>query len=140
MMTGFSYLCSHPSMTSLLLFPKLLIAGGASFLGTLEVPPATPIDNHTLAGEKIPAPLVVCRDQWGTPMLPNAKGGYSLIAPINRKLIAQSLWIPPVSGTRPVVEIPPPPAPPTSTDSSKPATASPSSAAPSAASPATKKP
>ena len=95
----------------LILLPKLLIAGGASFLGTLQFPPVTPLDNHTLAGEKIPAVEVVTRDRWGTPMLPDTKGGYSLIAPINKKLILQSLWIPPVSGTRPVIEVPAPAAP-----------------------------
>jgi hypothetical protein len=35
-------------------------------------------------------------------MPPDGKAGYSLIAPIRKKLIEQSLWIPPVSGTRPV--------------------------------------
>jgi hypothetical protein len=58
--------------------------------------------NHTLAGEKIPAREVVCRDRWGTPMLPDGKGSYSIIAPIDKGLIAQSLWIPPVSGSRPI--------------------------------------
>ena len=93
-----------------LLLPKLLIAGGASFLGTLDLPPAVDMLNHTLAGEKIPARQVVCRDRWGTPMLPDGKGGYSIISPIDKKLIAQSLWIPPVSGVRPT----PTPAPPVS--------------------------
>ena len=88
-------------MISLLLLPKLLIAGGSSFLGTLELPPSIDMINHTLAGEKIPAREVVCRDRWGTPMLPDGKGGYSIIAPIDKSLIAQSLWIPPVSGSRP---------------------------------------
>ena len=94
-------------MTPLLLFPKLFLAGGA-FLGVLEIPPTVPLDNHTLAGEKIPASQVVTRSHFGTPMLPDGKGGYSLIAPINKKFIEQSLWIPPVSGTRPVVEAPAP--------------------------------
>lgn len=98
-------------MTPFLLLPKLFLAGGA-FLGTLQVPQDIPIDNHTLAGEKIPASQVVTRSYWGTPMLPDGKGGYSLIAPINKKLIARSLWIPPVSGTRPPVETPVPPATP----------------------------
>ena len=89
-------------MISLLLLPKLLIAGGSSFLGNIELPPAVLTMNHTLKGEQIPAAQVVCRDRWGTPMLPDGKGSYSLIAPINKKLIAQSLWIPPVSGKRPV--------------------------------------
>jgi len=88
-------------MISLLLLPKLLIAGGSSFLGTLELPPSLDMINHTLAGEKIPTREVVCRDRWGTPMLPDGKGGYSIISPIDKGLIAQSLWIPPVSGSRP---------------------------------------
>jgi len=89
-------------MISLLLLPKLLIAGGSSFLGALELPPSPDMINHTLAGEKIPAREVVCRDRWGTPMLPDGKGSYSIIAPIDKGLIAQSLWIPPVSGSRPI--------------------------------------
>jgi hypothetical protein len=97
-------------MTFLLLLPKLLIAGGSSFLGTLELPPSPDMINHTLAGEKIPAREVVCRDRWGTPMLPDGKGGYSIIAPIDKGLIAQSLWIPPISGSRPT----PTPTPPVS--------------------------
>jgi hypothetical protein len=96
------YLNLSPSMVFLSLLPKLLIAGGSSFLGTLEIPPPQVINNHTLAGEKIPSTQVVCRDRWGTPMLPNGKAGYSLIAPINKDLIAQSLWVPPVHGERPV--------------------------------------
>jgi hypothetical protein len=88
-------------ITPFLLIPKLLLAGGSSFLGNLELPAMVDVPNHTLAGEKIPASKVVCRNQWGTPMLPDGKAGYSLIAPINEKLIAQSLWIPPVSGSRP---------------------------------------
>lgn len=90
-------------MISLLLLPKLLIAGGSSFLGNVEMPTLTQTMNHTLKGEQIPSAQVVCRDQWGTPMLPDGKGSYSLIAPINKKLIAQSLWIPPVSGKRPAL-------------------------------------
>lgn len=89
-------------MLFLSLLPKLLIAGGSSFLGTLELPQPQVINNHTLAGEKIPSVQVVCRDRWGTPMLPNGKAGYSLIAPINKDLIAQSLWVPPVHGERPL--------------------------------------
>jgi hypothetical protein len=90
-------------MISLLLLPKLLIAGGSSFLGNVDMPTLTQTMNHTLKGEQIPSAQVVCRDHWGTPMLPDGKGSYSLIAPINKKLIAQSLWIPPVSGKRPAV-------------------------------------
>ena len=91
-------------MTPLLLLPKLFLAG-ASMLFTMQVPQEIPVDNHTLAGEKIAAAQVVTRSRWGTPMLPDGKGGYSLIAPINKKFIAQSLWIPPVSGTRPALEV-----------------------------------
>ena len=47
----------------LLLLPKLLIAGGSSFLGNLELPPNVDMMNHTLVGEKIPAKEVVCRDR-----------------------------------------------------------------------------
>jgi len=91
-------------MNSLVLLPKLLLAGGASFLGTLQLPPDVEMINHTLAAEKIPAQQVVCRDRWGTPMLPDGKGSYSVIAPLDKmdkRLIAQSLWIPPVSGVPP---------------------------------------
>lgn len=91
-------------MNAFLFLPKLLIAGGSSFLGNIDLPPAVQTMNHTLAGEKIPSSQVVCRDRWGTPMLPEGKGSYSLIAPINKKLIAQSLWIPPVSGKRPTAK------------------------------------
>lgn len=87
-----------------LLLPKLLIAGGSSFLGTIDLPAPEQTMNHTLAGAQIPSSLVVCRDRWGTPMPPDGKGSYSLIAPLNKKLIAQSLWIPPVSGKRPTAK------------------------------------
>lgn len=72
----------------------LLIAGG-SFLGAFAAPQETDVVNHTLRGEVIPAKEVVCRNMWGTPMLPDGKGGYSLIAPINPEFIAQSLLQPP---------------------------------------------
>lgn len=88
-------------MISFALLPAFLIAGGSSFLGNLELPPEVQLMNHTLAGEKIPSAQVVCRNRWGTPMLPNGKAGYSIIAPIKKELVAQSLWIPPVSGSRP---------------------------------------
>jgi len=89
-------------MNFLSLLPKLLIAGGSSFLGNVEIPTNPLIMNHTLSGEKIPGDKVVCRDRWGTPMLPDGKGGYSLIAPIKKSLISQSLWVPPVAGERPL--------------------------------------
>ncbi|MBE2203430.1 MAG: hypothetical protein IAE94_03680 [Chthoniobacterales bacterium] len=72
----------------------LLIAGG-SFLTAFSAPQEPVMMNHTLRGEQIPAKEVVCRNRWGTPMLPDGKGGYSLIAPINPEFIAQSLIQPP---------------------------------------------
>lgn len=75
----------------------LLLAGGA-FLGSVtQTTTTTEIDmyNHTLRGERILAREVVCRNRWGTPMLPDGKGGYSLIAPINQEFIAWSLIQPP---------------------------------------------
>lgn len=75
----------------------LLIAGGA-FLGTLATPPETPMVNHTLRGEAVLAKEVVCRNYWGTPMLPNGTGGYSLTAPISPEFIARSLVQPPKTG------------------------------------------
>jgi len=88
-------------MNPLIFIPAFLIAGGSSFLGNLEMPADVQMMNHTLAGEKIPSEQVVCRNRWGTPMLPDGKAGYSVIAPIKKGLITQSLWIPPVSGSRP---------------------------------------
>jgi hypothetical protein len=72
----------------------LLIAGGA-FLSTLATPQDPDMFNHTLRGERVLAREVVCRNMWGTPMLPDGKAGYSLIAPINPEFIAQSLIQPP---------------------------------------------
>jgi len=101
-------------MTLTLLLPKLFLAGSsviapmvvpaASQQTDLKLPDSVEMMNHTLAGEKIPAKDVVCRSRWGTPMPPDNKGGYSLIAPIKKHLIAQSLWIPPVSGKRPKLD------------------------------------
>ena len=75
----------------------LLIAAAAALLGAITQPPQE-LYNHTLRGERIPAKEVVCRNRWGTPMLPDGKGGYSLIAPINPDYIAQSLMQPPITG------------------------------------------
>jgi hypothetical protein len=97
-------------MTPIVLLPKLFLAGGA-FLAALQAPTDSTVDNHTLAGDKISPSQIVTRSQWGTPMLPDGKGGYSLIAPVDKKLIEQSLWIPPVFGTRPAVEVAVPSAP-----------------------------
>lgn len=74
----------------------ILIAGGA-FIGTLATPKEVDMINHTLLGERVLAKEVVCRNRWGTPMLPDGKGGYSLIAPINPEFIARSLVQPPLT-------------------------------------------
>ena len=76
---------------------SLLLAGG-TFLGAVsQTTTVKEIDtfNHTLRGERILAKEVVCRSRWGTPMLPNGKGGYSLISPINQEFIERSLFQPP---------------------------------------------
>jgi hypothetical protein len=71
-----------------------LIAGG-TILTSLVIPEEPDLMNHTLAGEKVKAKEVVCRNAWGTPMLPDGKGSYSLIAPIDPVLIERSLIQPP---------------------------------------------
>jgi hypothetical protein len=71
----------------------LLLAGGA-FFGAITQPEPE-LSNHTLRAELVLANEVVCRNRWGTPMLPDGKGGYSLIAPINQEFISQSLIQPP---------------------------------------------
>jgi hypothetical protein len=74
---------------------SLIIAGGIALAAPSNQFSWPDIDNHTLKGEKIPSSKVVTRNVWGTPMLPDGTGGYSLIAPINEDYIAQSLIIPP---------------------------------------------
>jgi hypothetical protein len=86
---------------SLAFFPKLLIAGGASFLGTLSIPSQPALENHTLAGEKVKATNVVCRTCWGTPMPPDERAGYRVTAPLRGSLIRESLWVPPVNNAKP---------------------------------------
>ncbi len=91
----------------------LLIAGGA-FISTFAPPQEPEMFNHTLRGERVPAKEVVTRNMWGTPMLPDGKGGYSVIAPINPEFIAQSLVQPPrTSGPvfRPIAAVGPAPGP-----------------------------
>ncbi len=75
----------------------LLIAGGmmVTSVTTTETTTFPDMYNHTLLGEEILAEKVVTRNRWGTPMLPDGTGGYSLIAPINEEYIARSLIIPP---------------------------------------------
>lgn len=77
----------------------LIIAGGVFVGGALQTenPELPEMFNHTLIGERIPAEEVVCRNRWGTPMLPDGKGGYSVIAPINQEFINRSLVQPPVT-------------------------------------------
>ncbi len=77
----------------------LLIAGGMMVSQTTTTQTTTfpEMYNHTLLGELVLADEVVTRNRWGTPMLPDGKGGYSLIAPINEEFIAQSLIIPPIT-------------------------------------------
>ena len=72
----------------------LLIAGGA-FLGALAAPQEPNMYNHTLRGEKILSQEVVCRNRWGTPMPPEGKGGYNLVASVNPDYVASSLLQPP---------------------------------------------
>jgi len=74
----------------------LLIAGGA-FIGAFSAPKEPDMMNYTLRGrvEMVLAKEVVCRNMWGTPMLPDGKGGYSLVAPVNQEFIARSLVQPP---------------------------------------------
>ncbi len=74
---------------------SLLVAGGISLAAPVAPFNWPDINNHTLRGEVIPSSQVVTRNRWGTPMLPDGKGGYSLIAPINPEFIQQSLIIPP---------------------------------------------
>jgi len=71
-----------------------LFLAGSAFLGAMTQPEPE-LFNHTLRGERILAKEVVCRSRWGTPMLPDGKGSYSLIAPINQEFINRSLMQPP---------------------------------------------
>ncbi|MFV0337765.1 MAG: hypothetical protein ACK5LK_05930 [Chthoniobacterales bacterium] len=75
----------------------LLIAGGM-LIPTLSTPvEKTDTTNFTLLAEKVSSEEVVTRAYWGTPMLPDGKGGYSMIAPINSEYIARSLERPPIT-------------------------------------------
>jgi hypothetical protein len=90
---------------------SLIIAGGISAAAASQTTAVTwpDINNHTLRGEIVPAKDVVCRNRWGTPMLPDGKGGYSLIAPINQDWIRESLYQPPVAPNGMVAYRPLPP-------------------------------
>jgi hypothetical protein len=74
----------------------LLIAGG-TVLSTIVQPELPDMMNHTLAGIEVQASNVVCRNRWGTPMMPTGDGSYSLIAVPEASFIAQSLIQPPNS-------------------------------------------
>ena len=74
---------------------SLIIAGGISLAAPSAAVTWPDINNHTLKAEVIPSSQVVTRNRWGTPMLPDGKGGYSLIAAINPDYIHESLIIPP---------------------------------------------
>jgi hypothetical protein len=90
---------------------SLIIAGGISAAAASQTTAFQwpDINNHTLLGEVVPAKDVVCRNRWGTPMLPDGKGGYSLIAPINKDWIRESLYQPPVAPNGMVAYRPLPP-------------------------------
>ncbi len=126
---------------------SLIIAGGVSMAANAKPIDWPDVNNHTLKGETIPGSQVVCRDMWGTPMLPNGKGGYTLISPINGDFIKESLIQPPQDPRGMVAYRPLPPvdesadasvtlpAPPTVAPSAPPAAQAPASAAPAEASP-----
>jgi len=84
---------------------NLLFLAGGAFLGMIAPEPEVVTMNHTLRGELIPSNEVVCRNRWGTPMLPDGKGGYSLIAPINPEFISFSLVQPPKSPKPPTSQM-----------------------------------
>ena len=90
---------------------SLIIAGGISAAAASQTTAVNwpDINNHTLRGEIVPAKDVVCRNRWGTPMLPDGKGGYSLIAPINKDWIRESLYQPTVAPNGMVAYRPLPP-------------------------------
>jgi len=89
----------------------LIVAGGVFAGGVM--PTATLQDtellNNTLLAEVLPAKHVVCRNLWGTPMLPDGKGGYSLIQSVKEEFINQSLIIPPYASKGMVAYRPLPP-------------------------------
>jgi hypothetical protein len=72
----------------------LLIAGG-SMAAVFTAPELPDMNNHLLNGNTVLAKEVVCRTRWGTPMMPDGKGSYSLIAPADPVLIERSLIQPP---------------------------------------------
>jgi hypothetical protein len=73
---------------------SVLIAGG-SIISTLVVPPMPDLNNHLLSGSVVPAKEVVCRNRWGTPMMPTGKGSYNIATPPDQPFIIRSLIQPP---------------------------------------------
>jgi hypothetical protein len=71
------------------------LIAGSSVLTTLVAPEPVETINYTLLGVKVKSKEVVCRNQWGVPMMPDSKGSYSLIAPPDPVLIERSLIQPP---------------------------------------------
>jgi hypothetical protein len=71
-----------------------IIAGG-SLITSFVAPDEPDMINHLLSGTKVKASEVVCRNRWGTPMMPDGKGSYSLIAAPDPILIERSLIQPP---------------------------------------------
>lgn len=85
----------------------IFLAGGAFVAAvTQSSTPEVDMYNHTLRGERVFAHEVVCRNRWGTPMLPDGRGGYSLISPINQSAIELSLIQPPKTGGDPAYGVP----------------------------------
>jgi len=70
-----------------------LLVAASTFVFTAPTEPD--FYDHTLRGERVFAKEVVCRNRWGTPMLPDGKGSYIIISPINPEFIALSLIQPP---------------------------------------------
>ncbi|MFV0414895.1 MAG: hypothetical protein ACK5NG_00860 [Chthoniobacterales bacterium] len=75
----------------------LLIAGGMALSSLTTQVEKTDTTNYTLLAERVPSEEVLTRSYWGTPMLPDGKGGYSMISPINPEYIARSLKRPPIT-------------------------------------------
>jgi len=73
---------------------SLLIAGG-TIVSVFTAPEHPDLENHLLNGNLVKASEVVCRTRWGTPMMPDGKGSYSLVAPADPVLIERSLIQPP---------------------------------------------
>jgi len=67
-----------------------------------------PCDNHLLDGSTVSANSVVCRDKYGTPMIPDGRGGYSKVEPktyhqviVTRDSYGNVDWTPKIVGYYP---------------------------------------